>query len=275
MFFVRLGLALVLGGVLTGETWAQSTFDQYGSARADALGQATTAAPAESGPNANPAASATGMARTVRFYARENFGLSALRYGAMSLTVPVSWGTVLGGASTVGFEDYREVHFSAGYARSFSFGTARRIHMGVTLRYYHTQVTGFGSASAVGVNPGLIVQVLPALHLGAHVINVNRASLSEREPLPQTFAVGLQYDAPGPVRVMADVFKDIAFRASTRGGVEVRPVDALAVRVGISTAPTRFTWGAGLRVGPVAADIAAEQHQELGWSPSASLQVHW
>lgn len=267
--------ALVLGLFLTVDVEAQSTFDQYGSTRADGLGQATTAAPREHGAYANPALSATASERTVAFYAREGFGLSALRYGAMSVTTPFRWGTVLGGASTFGFDDYREVHLSVGYARSLSFGTTRRVHLGATVRYYHTRIATFGSAGAVAVNPGLMVRLLPSLHLGAHVVNVNRAHLTEAEPLPQTFSLGVAYDALEHVHIMADVYKDVAFPATVRLGIEVQPVRILDLRAGTTTTPARFTWGAGFRLDPIRAEVAAERHQQLGWSPSASLQIRW
>jgi len=275
MWYVRLCAALVLGVCLVQNGTAQSTFDQYGSIRADGLGQATTASPLERGVHANPGASAAASQGTVAFYARENFGFSILRYGSVSITAPTGRGTVMAGASTVGFEEYRESHFSAGYANGFSLGTSRRIYMGVTLRYYHTRIKNFGSAGSVAINPGLLVQILPSLHLGAHAVNVNRASLTAEEPLPQTFSLGLSYTALDHVRIVVDAFKDVAFPATGRFGIEVRPVDVLHLRAGMTTEPTRFTWGAGIQLGPILADVAAERHQELGWSPSAALQVQW
>jgi len=93
--------------------------------------------------------------------------------------------------------------------------------------------------------------------------------------LPRTLAVGIHYRALDHVAVLADVFKEDRFPLSVRGGIEVCPVPPLVLRVGVTTVPVRFMGGAGLRLGPLHADIAAEQHRELGWSPSASLRVQW
>ncbi len=263
-----------IGGVCV-PAHGQSTYDLYGHARSDALGNSTTALPSATGVQANPAALATLSTSTASFYARQGFGLAALRYGAAHIALPFDWGTVSSGLSSFGFEDYREVHASAGYARAFSFGTARAVRTGVTLRYYHTSIPGYGNASTVGVHLGLGVQLLRSLHLGAYATNVNGASLGDDTPLPRTLAVGIYYRAFSSVRVTADLFKDVRFPATVRGGIEVRPVDPLFLRAGLTTTPARFTGGVGVRLGPLSAALAAEQHQTLGWSPSVTLQVDW
>jgi hypothetical protein len=262
-------------GLLCRPACAQSSYDLYGSARADALGNGTTALPSTTGVQANPAARA-GLARaTAQFYARQSFGLSALRYGAAHGAVPFGWGTVSVGLSTFGFDDYREVHATTGYARGVSFGTSRTVRLGAAFRYYHTSISGYGSTGAVGIHLGLGVSLLRGLHLGAHATNVNGATLAEGTPLPRTLAVGLCYDATSTIRLTTDVFKDIRFPASVRGGLEVQPVSPLFLRAGVTTAPIRFAGGAGIRLGRLRAQVAAEQHQTLGWSPSASLQIQW
>ncbi|CBH24653.1 hypothetical protein [Salinibacter ruber] len=271
-----LGL-LVAGCLMAGSSPAhgQSTYDLFGGARASALGYASTALTTASGVHGNPAAAARRSHRVVSFFAREAFGLSALRYGSVAGTWPAAWGSVSGGASTFGGDGYREVHYSLGYARGLSFGTSRHVHLGLTGRYYHTRIDGYGSTGAVGLHLGLLLPLLSSLDLGAHATNVNGPSLVEGEPLPQTLSVGLQYRAGDALRVLVDVFKDRAFPAVLRGGLEVRPLSLIALRAGVTTAPTRFTGGIGLHLGWLQAHVAAEQHAELGWTPSASLDVHW
>ena len=265
-------VVLILGAPLCR---AQSSYDLYGHARADALGNGTTGVPAAAGVQSNPAAPAALTVPTALFYARQGFGLAALRYGATYVAVPRDWGAVAAGASTFGFENYREVHLSAGYARGLQFGTTRTLRAGATLRYYHTSITGYGHAMALGLHLGLGVTLLRSLHLGAAATNVNGPTLVEGEPLPRTLALGLSYRALEPVTVVLDVFKDVDFPPALRGGIEVQPVVPLFLRAGVTTAPVRFSAGAGVRLGPLSAEVAAEQHQQLGWSPSASLRVRW
>lgn len=271
---------LVILGVLVpllvpGPTHGQSAYDLFGSARSTALGYASTALPTTMGVNANPAANAARPRRMVSFFARESFGLAPLRYGSVSGTWPWDWGVLSGGVGTFGGDAYRELHYSLGIARSLHLGTSRSVHVGLTGRYHHTHVDGYGNAGAIGLNAGLLLFLLPSLYFGAHATNLNGPALVEGEPLPQTLAVGLQYREGPRVLVLIDVFKDLSFPPSVRGGLEVRPIPLLALRAGITTAPTRFTGGVGLHLGRIRAHLAAEQHRELGWSPSASLEVRW
>ncbi|MFB6272706.1 MAG: hypothetical protein ABEL51_07415 [Salinibacter sp.] len=254
---------------------AQSAYDLYGSARTSALGYASTALTTTAGVHANPAASALHRRRLVSFYARESFGLSPLRYGALYGTWPFRWGVTSVGASTFGGEGYREVHYSLGFARALSFGTSRRVQVGLRARYYHTRIEGYGGAGALGIHLGLLVPLLPAVHLGAQATNVNAPSLVDGEALPQTLSVGIRYQVNSRFLVVMDVFKDLAFPATVRAGLEVRPLPILALRAGVTSMPTRFTGGVGLRLGWIRAHVAAEQHPKLGWSPSVSLEVDW
>lgn len=271
----RILLFALAAGHLYAPVQGQSSYDLFGSARADALGYSTTAAPSAVGTHANPSARATQSTPVASFYAREGLGLSALRYGSTTVVLPFDWGVVSGGASTFGFDQYREVHLSGGYARSVHLGTSRSLHVGVVARYHHASIANYGNDGAIGINAGILVPLLRSLHLGAHATNINGPRWADQQALPRTLAVGLHYRAVEHVTVLADVFKDVRFPLSVRSGVEVRPVTPFSLRAGITTAPVRFMTGAGVHLGPLRANVAAEQHQELGWSPSASLRVDW
>ncbi len=246
-----------------------------GGARATALGGAATALRGDAWGHSNPATWATLDGRTTSFFISEAFGLNELRLAALHAVQPTRWGTVALGARTFGFEDFRETFFGVGYARSLALGTTRRFHAALNLRYHRVSIPRYGSAGAVGVSVGGLVEVAPRVDLGFHASNINLPQLAGREDLPRTLAVGLGYRPDDRLRVLLDVFKDIDFPLSLRGGVEVVPVPVLALRGGFTTAPNRFTAGVGVRVQRLTADFAAEHHEVLGWSPGVSLSVVW
>lgn len=273
-------LGLLIAGTFLGlveptPAHSQSTYDLFGSARASALGYASTAITTSAGIHANPAASALHQRRTVSFFVRETAGFSSFRYGSVYGAWPTGWGAVSGGASTFGGDAYREVQYSLGYAQGLHLGTSREMHLGLTVRYYHTQIEGYGGAGALGIHLGALLPLLPSLDLGAHATNVNNPSLVEGEALPQTLSVGIQYRITSRLSAVMDIFKDLSFPASVRGGLEVRPIPMLALRAGVTSVPTRFTGGVGLHLNHLRVHVAAEQHNELGWSPSASLEARW
>lgn len=270
---------IVLVGLLLGlvvpVAHGQSSYDLFGSARASAMGYATTGLADDVGVHANPAARSAVARRVTVFFARQSFGVSELRYGAAHHTEPTPWGSVSLGAGTFGFDAYREVHLNVGVARGLALGTTRRLHVGLNARYYHTSISEYGSAGALGLNAGVLVNVLYTLDFGVHATNLNAPALVSDEALPQTLSAGLSYRPENRLRIVADVFKDLDFPLSLRGGIELHPVPVLALRAGVATAPVRFTAGAGVVVDRLRADVAAEQHPDLGWSPSASLGVAW
>jgi hypothetical protein len=253
---------------------AQSGMDLIGSARATALGHATTALQGDVGSHANPAAAATAP-RFLQLFAYEAFGLADLRRGGISLAIPWRSGALHGGLGAFGSGAYREWYGSLGAAYQFGFGTTREVLIGARLRYYHTGIDGYGQSSALGLSLGSQVRLLPTLSFGASAINVNAPEMTEGADLPQILAIGLAYEAAPDVMIVLDVMKDIDFPLSVRGGLEVQVLPPLALRAGYTTEPSRFTAGAGIALGRLSADVAAEQHQALGWSPAVGLGIQW
>jgi hypothetical protein len=260
---------------------AQGALSMEGGARVAALGGAGTALPGNAWSLANPAAPSMLDGRAVSFYATQGFGLSELRLGALSYAEPTSYGTFALGARTFGFDAFRETVFSLGYARSFSLGTSRTVHVGGAARYHRLMLgrrsdgVSYGSAGALAFSLGALVRLLPRLTLGAAATNVNAGAYAEGGDLPQTLAVGLAYRAADRLLVTADAVKDIDFPLSARAGLEVTPVEVLVLRVGVANAPARVTAGAGLRLGALRARLAFERHETLGWTPAAGLAYAW
>ena len=253
----------------------QAQTSTEGGARATALGGAATALAHNVTGYANPATWATFTGRAVSFFASEAFGLAELRLGAATYVEPTRLGTVAAGARTFGFEDYRELHFHAGFARGFRLGTTRRFLFGLSLRYQRVSIPEYGSAGTQALSLGGLVEVRPSLHVGFQAANVHVPKLAGREELARTLALGLAYRSASRVMVVLDAYKDVRFPLSVRAGVEVQPVAALLLRAGAATKPARFTTGVGLRLGKLAADLAGEHHAVLGWSPVVSFGLRW
>ena len=255
----------------------QDLLHAEGGARALGMGGAATALRGVPWGHANPAAWSTLEGRAVALFASQTFGFSEMRTGAMVFAEPFAWGTVAAGARSYGFDAYRETHALLGASRGFSLGTTRAFHVGVALRYHHLALAApYGSAGTIGVSAGWLVEILPPLTLGFHATNVNIPEIGGVD-LPRTFALGLSYEAAPNVTLVVDSVKDVFWPVTLRGGVEFKPVDALALRAGATLQPARYTLGAGVRAGRLRADVAADRHEvaELGWTPSLSLAFEW
>lgn len=252
---------------------AQTALD--GGPRAAALGGAQTALVASASGRANPASWATLPGRAVTFFTAEPFGLSALRLASVDLAEPARWGTLAAGARVFGADAYRETHLHVGAARGFRAGSARRINLGLRLRLHHVAIPGYGQASALAATAGLLVEVAPFIHAGFEAVNLHRPSLAGHDELPRTLSLGLAVQTAPSLRLVLDVVKDVRFPASVRAGVEARAADVLTLRAGAASAPACLTAGAGLRLGRLAVDVAAERHEALGWSPGVGVGLRW
>ncbi len=244
-------------------------------ARAAARAGAGVADDAAGWASLNPAVLAALSAPRLQLYGDQGFGLAELRTGALQLAYP--WGRtgVAVGAQTLGFDAFRTSNLTLGAGRAFALGTQRSVQVGLAAVLHHAQIAGYGSGTGVALDAGVQVEVGPGLWMGAAGRNLAAARLAGLEPLPQTFAAGLCYRPDARVAVVADVVKDTRFPLSARGGLEIRPATPLALRVGAATAPTVFSAGVGLRLGTLAADLAATRHDVLGWTPAVELGVSW
>ena len=246
-----------------------------GGARTLALGRAGTALSGDVWGHHNPASQAGLSGRAAGAFASQAFGLSELRVGAVAYAEPTRFGTFSGTARTYGFEDFRETHFGIGYARAFPVSASRSVHAGLALGYTSVSITEFGSGGALGLSLGAMMEVLPGLDFGFHAYNLNRPELTEFDPLRSGLEVGLAYQAVEQALLLFSVDKDVDFPVSFRGGLEVQPVDVLFLRAGFTTEPVRFSTGVGVAVGILRADVAAERHDVLGWTPAFGFGVQF
>ena len=252
--------------------FAQTGMNRMGSARDVALGHASTADPHSTGLHINPAISAATEQASATFFARQPFGIAELRHASVSASFPARWVTFQSGTGTFGFNEYRETFGTIAFSRAVPVGTSLPIYVGIRANAHHLSISEYGSDQALAADAGVLVPVLPVLTLGVHARNVSGGSIAGSS-LPRSLAVGAHYAAGPRVLVTADVLKDVAFPWSLRGGVEIRPVDALSLRIGATRHPVRFSAGVGINLGPIRADMAGERHPTLGWSPSGGLTI--
>lgn len=246
-----------------------------GGARALALGRAATALEGDVWGHYNPASWATLPGRAGAAFASQAFGLSELRTGAVTIAEPTRYGTFAATARSYGFEDFRETNLGLGYGRAIPISASRAIHAGLHLRYYTISITDFGSAGALGVSLGALMEVVPGLQFGFFAQNLNRPQFSDFDPLQTKLDVGLGYRPVDRALVLLAVSKDVDYPVSFRGGLEVQPVDELFLRAGFTTEPVRFSAGVGVTLGILRADIAAERHEVLGWTPAFGVGVQF
>ncbi len=199
-----------------------------------------------------------------RFLARElNFGAGALAY-------PSTYGVLGFNFTHFGFDLYNETKVSLSYARSFG----ERFSSGLQLNYHNTYIADdYGNTASFTFELGFIFEILPGLHIGAHIFNPTRTPIGDfaDERIPTIFRTGFSYEFSDRVILVAETEKSINHNPAFRAGVEYQITESLFLRGGIGTQPTTNAFGFGMKMGNLTIDMAMSFHHILGYSPQLSL----
>ena len=247
-----------------------------GGARVLALGRAGVALGAQPWGHTNPAALAGLGARRVGLQASQAFGLSELALASATAAAPTPVGTAGLSARTFGFSERRETRVALAVARPLRLGPSRRLDLGVSVGVESAATEGFASTTAVVVGAGAQADLAPGLRAGLAARNLLGLASDDLRRSAATvpgLTVGLAYRPSPRALVVVDADQDLDLGLSARAGVELAVVDALALRLGVSTAPVRLTGGVGVSVGGLRADVAVERHESLGVTPAVGVEV--
>lgn len=212
---------------------------------------------------------------SVSFFGVRYFGFAEITDMAFSLTYPTTIGVLGAGVHRYGFDLYNEHRIRIGYKN-----TLLGFHYGLVLNYSHVaqDIVG-GSAGALGIDLGISAPLSSNLWMGAKAANINQPEYGSRnnEKLPRDLSIGLFYRLSDVAIFSTELYKDVQFPLSYRGGVEIIIIEALVGRAGITTKPRIFTAGFGYSGSFWSANVAVQRHQNqvLGYSPAVDFQISW
>ncbi len=199
------------------------------------------------------------------------FGLSELSRTACALSGPLGRFAASVSAEAYGYELYREFTLSAALALDCGGG----IRAGGSVTLNSLSIAGYGSARCAGCDVGMILEIVRGLEVGACVFDANAPSPGiSRESIPRTIEAGLAFRAADGFLVACDAVGDPRFPAEIRLGAELVLGGVFSLRGGVSTYPSAFSAGAGIRLGPADIEYAFCAHQELGFTHHVGLSVH-
>ncbi|MER3523638.1 MAG: hypothetical protein C4326_06090 [Ignavibacteria bacterium] len=217
----------------------------------------------------NPAALRTINERTVAlFYAPRPFELKELAFIAAAYVEPTSVGCFGVAASRFGFELYRETRLAISFVEEITSGLC----LGVGVTHYALSIADYGSASSLGVDVGMLMDVSDTFRWGVAASNLNAATIGQaKEKLPQQFATGVAFMPMTNATLTLSLSKDVRYPMEVRVGVEFVPVEALALRAGTSSDPSTLNAGFGVRLAFASFDYAFSSHGELGMTHAFSV----
>jgi len=219
-------------------------------------------------------ASLTSMSAGV--YYDNRFMLPNLSMKAFAFALPTKNLGVFGlSVGYYGYSLYNEQKIGLAYARSFG----KKFSVGVQLDYLGLNLgEDYGSKNNFAAEVGIQYEVIKNLKMGAHIYNLNRAILNtatesdiNNERVPTIMKLGLSYNFSEKVLVCAETEKDVELSPIFKAGLEYHMIKMMYLRLGVSTNPSKNSFGLGLDLKGVKFDFAFSRHEVLGWSPMVSL----
>ncbi len=239
-------------------------------ARSAALGNASVAISDVWSAFNNQAALASLGSPVAGIYYENRFLIKELGYNAIAFAYPMKSGTIAVSYSYFGFSAYNESKTGVAFAKALN----RFISIGVQLDYFSLRVDEpYGNSNFVTFEAGLTAKITPQLTLGAHAFNPINASLSKTsdERAPSVLRIGVAYKTSDFFTISAEAEKNINHKVVLKTGIEYKVIDAVQLRIGISTNPSLFSFGTGIHYKNLLIDISAAYHQVLGFSPQTSI----
>jgi hypothetical protein len=216
----------------------------------------------------NQAALASVKNLSVGFYAERRFMLADLSSYSFALAVPGSSGSFALTANCFGSSAYNESSLGLAYGRKLG-----KIDVGAQFNYCQFRIEGYGSASTVNVEAGIMLHLNDQLQTGFHIYNPTRASIgkNEDERLPIICSFGVGYDVSEKVFIGADIQKVEDQPVDVNAALQYAFESKLFARVGVATATSTFYFGAGFFWNGLRIDVTASLHPTLGITPGMLL----
>jgi hypothetical protein len=202
------------------------------------------------------------------FVSPQQFGLKELRSISVAGVFPfpsIAVGVVGG---QFGFELYRETSFSLGVGGTIEDGIA----LGITLNLDRIAIDRYGEVTVSTADGGVLVDVTDGLRLGFVWKNTTASAIGTTgEALPQVQSFGVCYELSASSRLSLELEKDIRFPFDLKLGYEHELLQALTLRLGMSSNPRQFSGGLALRMAGFEFSYAGFSHPQLGWTHQIEL----
>ena len=197
-----------------------------------------------------------------------SFGLKELANSGISVPLNSKLGNIEIGLSRFGFSLYHEDIVSIGVGKRILNDAA----VGIALRYLSIEISGYGSASTIGVDVGFSLKINPKLNFGVSAKNVNAPKLSKSEDsLARSLRIGASFAVEDNVLLIAEYHKEENQIAVYRIGSEIEILSDQYLRFGITNNPSSFSMGFGIKLNRIDLNYSFNSHQYLDASQFFSL----
>ena len=202
---------------------------------------------------------------SVAFYGERRFMLKDLSAYGLAITLPTSSGNFGVTLKYFGTGGFNESRLGLAYGRSLG-----KLDVGAQFDYCQFKVEGYGAASTVSLESGILLHMTDQLQAGVHMFNPTQSRFGKtvEEKLPMVYSFGLGYDVSDKVFVGAEVEKSGDQPLGVNAGVQYAFEKKLFARAGVASGISSFYFGAGFLWSGLRIDVTASLHPTLGTTPA-------
>ena len=239
--------------------------------RATAMGISGVMLTGESAGGINQASLATHERPSCFLHCANRFLIPELSFGAFCLSLPAKPGTFAFSGACSGTAAFHEIQAGVLFGRSLG----KFVRAGVGMHYLRMDSYTFRQSRQTVV-PSFGVQVIAGKSLSMGMLIFNPAGMqyapSSPRIIPVLFGAGIGYHADDNLLICLEYFKETNQKPLLSGGMEYLLHKLVTLRFGVAGGQyPRFSFGIGLQLSAIKADLSVVRHPLLGSSPAISL----
>ena len=147
------------------------------------------------------------------------------------------------------------------------------VSLGASANVIQYRIEGLGSRQVFIMEFGGIVTVLPKLKLGAHIFNINLATLSDVESVPVIMKIGIGFEPNESLLLSGEIRKDPDQPTNLILGLEYQIIDGIYARTGFQSEPQIAAFGVGTILANFQFDYAYNIRNPLGGIHEITLNI--
>ncbi len=206
---------------------------------------------------------------SIGIYGERRFLLEALSNYAAAFAIKSSAGNFGVQMNYAGFKNFNENKVGLAYAKNLG----KKVDVGIQFNYFGYRVAGYGNASTINAEAGVLLHLSGQLNAGVHVYNPIAGKLGKTgdEKLASAYKFGLGYDASDNFFAAVEIVKEEDKPVNVIGGFQYQFARQFFVKAGFLSEYTSGFAGVGIGFNKLRLDIAGSYHPQLGFSPGILL----
>jgi hypothetical protein len=218
---------------------------------------------------ANQAALAQTNHLSAGLFAERRFLMQELSSFHLAFALPTASGGFGVNTGYFGNMDHNELQAGLAYGRKLG----KKVSAGVQFNYYTIGVNGYGRASSVNFEGGLMFQLTGQCRAGIHAYNPTGSKIGKygEEKLSSIYSMGLGYDASDRFFLSGSIEKTEDRPVNVQAALHYQFDQKLLARAGFSSGTANYFLGAGVLFSDLRLDVTASVHPQLGITPGLLL----